>query len=240
MPSKLFSPEMNSTIDFIPSSWPTDDIITLRVGNVPTLFHVHKSLLIHNSPFFKNALTHDWKEAKGGVVDLPEDSIEVMQSWVLWLYQKHLFTPAPSDNNKNDSVLQPFLCQCYAFGDKIQDKDFKDTIIDAYILRCRKLGATSFGMIRTTYEHTTRRSRARRLHVDLAMSPKFWDRKLFEPEKLRKILKDLPEDFQVDLIAALGAGRGRETDELEERLLEDMCAYHEHGIDGRCYQDKRP
>jgi hypothetical protein len=52
MPSKLFSPEMDTTIDFIPATWPTDDIITLRVGNGPTLFHVHKSLLIQNSSFF--------------------------------------------------------------------------------------------------------------------------------------------------------------------------------------------
>lgn len=145
MPSKLFSPEMDPTTDFIPVTWPPDHIITLRVGNSPTLFHVHKILLIQNSPFFQNALRHDWREAREHVVDLPEDAIQVVQSWALWLYNKHLFTPAPLDDKKNDTILQPFLCQCYAFGDKIQDRDFKDAVIDAYIMRYQKT--------RTTFQH---------------------------------------------------------------------------------------
>jgi hypothetical protein len=162
----------------------------------------------------------------------------VVQSWVLWLYNKHLFTPAPLDAKMNDTILQPFLCQCYAFGDKIQDRDFKDAVIDAYIMRCQKTRTTSFSMIRTTYAHTTRSSPARQVHVDLALGSDFWAKTLFEKSRLRKIMNDIPQDFQVDLMAGLAAVR--EFKIQKSYVKADLCAYHEHGVDQICYKQKRP
>ena len=44
----------------------------LRIGDEPTSYTMHESLLVNHSEYFKNALNGSWKESKDGVIPLED------------------------------------------------------------------------------------------------------------------------------------------------------------------------
>lgn len=129
---------------------------------------MHKNLICEASPFFQNALArHNWKETKEGCVSLPDDSVDVVHSYVRWIYLQKVIIPSPQWDEKGDDPVQDFLAACYAFGDKVQDIGFKDAVIDASLQRTRNMRKLSGSMIKTIYAHTQEDSPARKLYVDI-------------------------------------------------------------------------
>ena len=195
---------------------------------------MHKNLICEASPFFKNAISRDWKEANEGVVTLPDDNVDVVHCYVRWIYFMKIFTPPPQENVKGDQSVQEFLGDCYAFGDKIQDLDFKDAIIDAYISQTLQLERLSRGMVKIVYAHSQADSPARKLFIDLLL---WWCRQ--EPFSDRKRMKsEFPEDFLLDSLAALP--KVRTNSYATNPLSDTTCIYHEHkNTGGPCYKKKR-
>jgi len=210
------------------------DPVILRVGEDGSSKHitVHKNLICEASPFFQNALRNDWKEAKEGIVSLPDDSLDVVHCYVRWIYYKRVITPSFQAEKEDDNPAQHFLADCYAFGDKVQDLDFKDAVIDASLKRTLNMKMISGRMIKTIYAHTQENGPARKVYVDLLV---WWDDDAFQD---RKWLKDVSSmDFLLDCITALAKSR---RDYEEERYDGNTCIYHEHTKTGSlCYKKKR-
>lgn len=136
---------------------------------------MHKNLICKASPFFQKALNNNWKEAKDGAVSLPTDSFDVVHCYVRWIYYKKVIIPpfqGDENDKKNDDSdpVQDFLADCYVFGDKVQDIDFKDVVVDTCSERSRNTRKLSSRMINAIYEHTQETSPARKLYVDLLVS----------------------------------------------------------------------
>ncbi|KAF2662292.1 hypothetical protein K491DRAFT_739553 [Lophiostoma macrostomum CBS 122681] len=67
--------------------------ILIKVGPDETKFHVHKSLLIRHSGYFKGALgSETFKEAQDNVVTLPDVEPETFEDFTAFLYSKLLYT----------------------------------------------------------------------------------------------------------------------------------------------------
>ncbi|KXT01704.1 hypothetical protein AC578_2798 [Pseudocercospora eumusae] len=56
-------------------NWNTD----FKVAALGHTFDVHKSVVCEASPFFKAACEKDWREAKSGIIELPEDAAVVQE-----------------------------------------------------------------------------------------------------------------------------------------------------------------
>ncbi|KAH7355593.1 hypothetical protein BKA66DRAFT_575230 [Pyrenochaeta sp. MPI-SDFR-AT-0127] len=65
-------------------------IATVLVGPQKDRFHIHKDLLTHYSPFFRAALSGNFKEAEEHTVTLPEECPKTFEYFVHWLYNQRL------------------------------------------------------------------------------------------------------------------------------------------------------
>lgn len=144
-----------------------------------------------------------------------------------------IFTPPPQKNVEGDQSVQEFLGDCYAFGDKIQDLDFKDAIVDAYILQTGHLRRLSRGIVKIVYDHSQADSPVRKVFIDLLL---WWCGQ--EPFSDRKRMKsEFPEDFLLDSLAVL-PNLGPKFNEYNP--FHNTCSYHEHtNTGGPCYKKKR-
>jgi len=109
--------------------------ITIRVGSAPSTvdFSVHEQLICTHSPFFANALNGSWAEAHSRVVPLPDDAPSTFAVYRTWLY-----TGLLACTNGSDSDEWELLACAYVLGERLQDSDFKDTVIDAMIEKFNK------------------------------------------------------------------------------------------------------
>ncbi|KAF2801691.1 uncharacterized protein BDZ99DRAFT_528162 [Mytilinidion resinicola] len=107
--------------------------IIVRVGSPPTDFSVHESLVCSRSPFFANAMNGAWAEAESRVVPLPDDAPSTFALYRTWLYTGLLACKSSSDSDEWE-----LLACAYVLGEKLQDSDFKDTVIDAMVEKFNK------------------------------------------------------------------------------------------------------
>jgi hypothetical protein len=96
-------------------------------------FSVHEQLICTHSPFFANALNGSWAEADSRVVPLPDDAPPTFAVYRTWLY-----TGLLACTNGSDSDEWELLACAYVLGEKLQDSDFKDTVIDAMVEKFNK------------------------------------------------------------------------------------------------------
>ncbi|MCJ1243483.1 hypothetical protein MMC30_000680 [Trapelia coarctata] len=95
---KLRTPKYKKPMERRP--WPYNEIVHLKVGPDKIDFGIHKNLLCSASSWFKDVLTQGSSEAKEGVICLPDDSLETLEFFNLWLYTNTLNDP---DSNKPPS-----------------------------------------------------------------------------------------------------------------------------------------
>ncbi|KAF2170690.1 hypothetical protein M409DRAFT_19505 [Zasmidium cellare ATCC 36951] len=109
----------------------TGDVIVVLVGSQEKRFIVHETPLRENSAFFEAALGRDWKETADRVVKLPEEAPYQFHVYVHWLY-RGLYR-----GMKDGSQFSPRdLARLYTLGSRLQDHDFQDAVVDAFIYRC--------------------------------------------------------------------------------------------------------
>ena len=114
-------------------------ITTLAVGEEGVEYKVHEGLLSGRSEFFASAAKKGWKEGQEHRVPLPDDTPSVVDLYVQWIYtgriasRRTLLKEAGGERqcpNKHEFGL---LIGGFVFGEKVQDGDFKDAVIDALI-----------------------------------------------------------------------------------------------------------
>ena len=87
-------------------------VVTILVGPAKTPFTIHKDLLCAHSPFFEKCLKSSFLERQRDEVELPEDSPEVFEHFVNWIYREDVFEPT-------DETSVDLAIHTYVFADKL-------------------------------------------------------------------------------------------------------------------------
>ena len=97
-------------------------VITILVGPSKTSYTLHKDLLCANSPFFEKCLKSSFLEKQKDQVELPEDSPEVFEHFVNWIYREDVFEPT-------DEPSVELAIHTYVFADKLCMPTFKNRLM---------------------------------------------------------------------------------------------------------------
>lgn len=105
-------------------------------------FLVYEDIFRQQSPFFEAALGRDFKEAHDRVVKLPEHTPEAFEIYLRWVYSSRIVVPNEADDNESEAskAMVSLLCRSYVLGDILQDVDFKDALVDAFIQKTSSSG----------------------------------------------------------------------------------------------------
>lgn len=155
----------------------TGQTFTLRVGaNAGAVeeFSVHEVVLKETSGFFQAAVKKEWKEGSQRIIDMPEDTPEVVSVYVDWLYSDRIYPKTgelPVDAGTHGAESE-HLAKLYVFGEKIQDDCFCDAVVTALTKHIdRKTSSGRFGpsneAVKVMMEGTARNSPGRRLMLEL-------------------------------------------------------------------------
>ncbi|KAI4652306.1 hypothetical protein J4E93_002505 [Alternaria ventricosa] len=136
--------------------------VIVEVGDTKTRYHVHRSLLVEHSEYFKKALHGPWKEAQDGVVTLEDVESSTFSIFVDWVYSQRL----PKDDSEwcdeVDDIRRPGRAQlartkALAFGDRMLSPLFyrmvRDSLIDHLIEETAYYEAVSYGFAHLPKDH---------------------------------------------------------------------------------------
>lgn len=167
----------------------------LAVGTDKTILNVHQKILCTSSKFFQNASKPEWASSRSApdTIDLTDESLGIVKSYVRWLYLGVLPKPGGSlDLDFNN------LTNAYLFGERMMDIKYKNAVLDQLIAVVEDTGKflDAEGMNKF-YEGTLPGSPARRLIVDFcadqAEAAPSWMTNIpdFEPELLVDVLQGM-------------------------------------------------
>lgn len=158
-------------------------------------FNLPTNLLLGSSPFFKAALGGKFKEAETSVLNMPEEIVEVIHRFRLWLYTS---SPLSMDESVKDADWLLFI-RLYIFADKYRISDLQNMVIDILVAKLRATGEWAHVWTRFVYEYTVDSSHLRRLFVDVMAQLGHLEDIFKKPENVAKY----PDDFIADVIKAL-------------------------------------
>jgi hypothetical protein len=204
---------------------------TLVVGPDEREYCVHRDLLSARSPYFAGASKDEWKEGQERRVPLPDDEHIAVEFYVQWIYAGKIFS-RPSTKDGDSSELSE-LVGAFVFGEKVQDDDFRDAVIDSVIASIHtpdEKGECWYPTGSTAdraCDGTPEGSPLRRLMVDLHLH-----------HGRRAWLSDVNNvDFVKDLVGELYLDRDRERQVDPTASHLKSCGYHQHGEDLPCYSE---
>ncbi|KAI7722659.1 hypothetical protein KC353_g306 [Hortaea werneckii] len=114
-------------------------ITTLAAGEEEMKYEVHEALLPERSQFFASATKEVWKEGREHRVPFSDDAPSVVDLYVQRKCSERIIClrgPAEErEEDKRSKNAHEFELQIsgFVFGEKVQDNDFKDAIIDALV-----------------------------------------------------------------------------------------------------------
>jgi len=170
-----------------------------------------------------------WTGDNDRILELPDDEPENIKVYVAWLYSNRTFTKLEDGVDKESDIGFNGLLNAYIFGDKIQDSDFKDAIIDAFIEKTEETKSYYINA-RKMWEYTPPGALIRRYMVDTYV----WEGR----EKWLEYIPYLNQDFLVELGRALYKRIKLPKDYTGVApFVHDSCLYHEHTSKGKpCYK----
>jgi hypothetical protein len=194
---------------------------------------VHQSLLCERSPYFAAATKEHWKEGQEHRIPLPDDSSLAVGLYVQWIYAGKIFSrPSKEEaDDKSSCDEQTLLVEAFIFGEKVQDGQFKDAIVDSILTAINdpgkdgKLWYPGGQIVDRAYEGTPEGSPLRMLMVDIYV--KHGSRGLLHKISNIDFVKDLAGDLYIDRkfsprLDTIGPKRKN-------------CQYHHHGKERPCY-----
>ena len=173
-------------------------------------------------------MKEEWKEGQEGTIPLPNDEPRVFDLYGQWLYRRTIPIIDSTIDSGKESTEQDLLVRAYAFGEKIQDTTFQNTILDALIMstntpdKQKRRWFPGRALVSRAYEGTPVGSPLRRLMVDLHNyhGDASW------------VEGGHNEEFLVDLVREMYKTRPRPTSADPTGSIIDSCAYHLHSDDG--------
>jgi hypothetical protein len=212
--------------------------IFVRVGAEEEEYHIYENLLRANSGFFDIALKKEWKEGQDRIVEMLETNNEAFSIWAKWLYTGCMYLMKDGDIERTSEGVTtnrewPRWASCYAFGDFLQDSDFKDTCIDSCIEAIVVRASSPYSLASWIYSCSAGCSSHRKLAVDVFVhcwARTGWTRDIKHPA-----------EFLSDVIKAIGpnVSSGIKAQDFEAYFdLKNTCEYHDHGPEKPCYKSK--
>ncbi|CZT21437.1 uncharacterized protein RCC_07300 [Ramularia collo-cygni] len=217
------TPRKRKAVDF---SEPT---VTVVVGASQKIFTLHPSFLVTGSKFFRSALSGPWKESLSKKITLPETSIEVFQSYAVYVYTGEIDICAePLDEASDPEARQTFyqLAELYSLADvTLDDKALRNAVIEAIVNLEEKSGyQPSFAAIKHAYENSSGTTPLCRLLLDNALAGT-------HPDWLRVVWNELPEEFITSLMYGWAQASCDKAVSYKSSTEVSKCRYHEHDAD---------
>ncbi|KAH7095303.1 hypothetical protein FB567DRAFT_601146 [Paraphoma chrysanthemicola] len=116
--------------------------ILVGVPSSPKEYFAYAFQLVDRSRFFRNALSHDWKEATEKIIKLPHDSSEVFGGYLSMVLTGNIAIGEELDReveHPRDRVLEVVneryrtLVELFVLRDKLQDVQGMNNVIDAAV-----------------------------------------------------------------------------------------------------------
>ncbi len=114
-------------------------------------FFIHEIHLQRESGFFRAAMSHAWKEAKTGVITLPEEDPDIFAIFLGWLYTGKLSVEAVYGPQEPEEKAQVGL-SITVLGDKLDMKAFHDQGIN-FIMKSLEEVLPSAELVRQAYDN---------------------------------------------------------------------------------------
>ncbi|KAI4937144.1 uncharacterized protein J4E92_001871 [Alternaria infectoria] len=135
--------------------------VIVEVGDTKTRYHVHRSLLVEHSEYFKKALNGPWKEAQDGVVTLEDVECSTFSIFVDWVYSQSLPKKGSEwcdeENDMRLANAQLARTKALVFGDRMLSPLFyrmvRDSLIDHLIEQTAYYEAVSYGFAHLPKDH---------------------------------------------------------------------------------------
>jgi hypothetical protein len=208
-------------------------------------YQVHETLLSERSRFFASASKAEWKEGQDHRVPLPDDTPSVVDLYVQWIYSGRILSrkspveeEADEQECKNESAFD-LLIGGFVFGEKVQDGDFKDAVLDALVHTVttpNEKGVCWYptgNWVHQAYVGTPEGSPIRRLLVDM-YTYQGKDDWLYGQKNV---------DFLADLAGNLLVERRKIQSQQHKGPTSpnaNGCKYHHHGKEDQCYSERVP
>ena len=211
-------------------------MVTITVEN-GSVFYVHQNLLTQVSPYFKNALEKEFREAKERSICLPHVTVAVMEEFIDWLYTEKLHVldidgKGKSEKKTLSSMRRSQLIDLYIFGDAQDVPTLRHTTIAA-LIELHSLGSVGMlcpGKLKEIYSNLPPRSPLIQYLVDLGC--RFYLIRA-EGDVLYEYQKVTAKYFPVEFLAAFFVRHCYLSHKIKMGLLApdydlEPCDYHEH------------
>lgn len=212
-------------------------IVTIAVGlpgGRAEEFVIQRDLITRRSAFVREALGNEWKEARTGIISLPEDEPDIFALYHAWLYTGYILSKNESGGDGKTAEEYEELLKCYILGEKLLDNHFKDCTIDCFLAIFRATGKFIPSLSRLVFDNTPSRSPLRKLWLDIHI--------LCGSPGWLKDSEEYPQDFLLEMSRRSmrghslnkSSGQGGRQEPGAHTIFES-CRYHEHE-DGICYR----
>ena len=232
-------------------------IVHVGKGENTTAFAIHKNILEHCSPFFSSIWTPDWfsKTLHGLVAEAnspgsqatPEKKhvpdaqtkhvfevgidmdVAAFRLYTEWLYSGCIQKEALMLNAEDVDFSS--IGQAYILGEKLQDKKFKNAVVNLLLQTIITQGKMDLTLPTLIYKETSAIAPLRKLLVDLYVwyGHKNW----LKPHGSRETIS---ATFLADLSTAFFDRHGHDGSSKTKMSALDVCNYHEHP-DGKSCSD---
>lgn len=217
------------------------------MGKEEVEYRAHEALLSEGSEFFASASKEEWKEGQEHRIPPPDDSPSVVDLYVQWTYAGRIISRkvrAEEDSGTVDGRNAhefDLLVGGFVFGEKVQDGDFKDAVIDALIHTIATPDDEGIRWYPTkkwvtmAYTGTPEGSPLRKFLVDMFTFN--GEDKWLEGEDNVEFLVDVGQRL---LAERKRADRKKQQPQDPTGPKASSCQYHHHGQGDRCYSEKIP
>lgn len=115
--------------------------VIVRVGPPTSAedFHIHEARLVQSSPFFETAFDKLHQENQSDILELQEDDPVVFQLYAHYVYNPSSIGELELATETRSSIYDTYidLLQAYIFGEKVQNSDFQNEVMNR-ILQCMR------------------------------------------------------------------------------------------------------
>jgi len=207
-----------------------EEIVTVKVGKEPSLksFPLHKGVLSFYSGYFEAAVKGVFKEAKDGLIELPDESADVFERFVVWLYTRKV--DLPDDTNNGFKVI----CGLWFFADRRDIPLLANYSIDMLRDKIAQTWTVPTAEIRPVYANTMPGAKLR-LFIIFMLSNTSGSRILDDGSRWR-----WEDDALWDMLKAVWVLKEQGITKImskEELTALDMCQFHMHEERMKCAKD---